>query len=215
MQPAYEVYQLQTGTVGTRHSWRLDWSSSATGTHSGTHFVSITMISRTCAEMHSSAPFQEIPAQPTLFMEVLKSYEDCGLWEHLSVNGDGEWIHEGMATGSLIIAHDGSYMALEAPDLCSAGLVLFCKTSKKWLKASAAERLEVASNYCGKLLGALISLLILRAASVTLDLPIQTGVLHCNNHGVINHRNLPRVSLHEKQRQADLIRHIEHLVSTT
>jgi hypothetical protein len=70
------------------------------------------MISRTCAEMHASAPFPAIPAQPTLFMEVLKSYEDCGLCEHISVDGDGERIHEGMARVSLVITHDGSYMVL-------------------------------------------------------------------------------------------------------
>jgi hypothetical protein len=165
--------------------------------------------------MHSSAPFPEIPAQTMLFMEVLKSYEDCGLWEHLSVDGDGEWICEKTATGSLIIAHNGSYMALKAPDLCSAGVVLFCKMSKKWLKDFVTERLEVASNYCSKHLGTLISLLILRAASVTLDLLIQTVVLHCDNHSVINHGNLPLVSLPKKQRQADLIRHIKHLASAT
>jgi hypothetical protein len=206
---------LQTCTVGTRHGWKYNWSSSATGTHPGTHFASVTMISCACAEMHSSAPFSEIPAQSMLYMEVLKSYEDCGQWEHLSVDGDGEWIHEGMASESLIIAHDGSYMALEAPDLSSAGVVIFCKMSKKWLKASVAERLEVASNYHGKFLGTLIALLILRATSVTPDLPIQTIILHCNNHGVINHSKLLLVSLPEKQRQADLIQHVKHLASTT
>ena len=58
--------------------------------------------------MHSSGPFPEIPAQ----LEVLKSYEDCDWWEHLSVDGDGERIHEGMARVSLVITHDGSYMVL-------------------------------------------------------------------------------------------------------
>jgi hypothetical protein len=106
------------------------------------------------------------PLMPIL--EVLHSYKDCGKWDHLSVDGDGKWTWEGIATGLVVIAHDGSYMATEAPDLCSASVVLFCRERRKWLKASATEGSPSASNYCGKLLGAIMSLLILRAASSTL-----------------------------------------------
>jgi hypothetical protein len=171
------------------------------------------MISPTCAEMHLGAPFLEIQTQPTLFLEVLDSYEDCGLWDHLSVDGDMEWICEGIAAGSLSIAHDGSYMAMEAPELCSAGVVIFCSASKNWLKASVAERLAVASNYCSELLGVVIALLILWAASVTLKLPLLSVMLHCDNRGVISHGNSLLVSLSKKQRQADLIRYMKHLAS--
>jgi hypothetical protein len=212
--PEYEVYLLRPGTVGTCHGWKYDWYLGKTGIYPGTHFASVSMISPTCAEMHLGAPFPEIQTQPTLFLEVLASYEDCSLWDHLSVDGDGEWICEGIAAGSLSIAHDGSYMATEAPELCSAGVVIFCSASKNWLKASVAEWLVVASNYPGELLGAVIALLILRAASVTLELPLPSVVLHCDNRGVISHGNLPLVSLSEKQRQADLIWYMKHLAST-
>ncbi len=169
------------------------------------------MISPKCAEMHSGALFPEIQTQPTLFLEVLDSYEDCGLWDHHSVDGDGEWIRGGIVAGSLSIAHDGSYMATEALELCSAGVVIFCSASKNWLKASVAERLAVASNYCGELLGAVIALLILWAASVTIELPLPSVMFHCNNRGVISHGNLPLVSLSKQQRQVDLIRYMKHL----
>ncbi len=214
MHPEYEVYRLQPSTVGTWHGWKYDWYLSKTGIHPGTHLASVSMISPTCVEMHSGAPFPEIQTQPTLFLEVLDSYEDCGLWDHLSVNGDGEWICEGIVAGSLSIAHDGSYMATEAPELCSVGVVIFCSASKNWLKASVTKRLAVASNYCGDLLGAVIALLILQAASVTLELHLPSVMLHCDNCGVISHGNLPLVSLSEKQRQADLIRYMKHLAST-
>jgi hypothetical protein len=128
--PEYEVYRLRPGTVGTRHGRKYEWYLSKTGIYPGTHFASVSMISPTFAEMHSGAPFPEIQTQPTMFLEVLDSYEDYGLWDHLSVDGDGEWIREGIAAGSLSIAHDGSYMATEAPELCSAGVVIFCSASK-------------------------------------------------------------------------------------
>jgi hypothetical protein len=62
---------------------------------------------------------------------------------------------------------------------------MYCRGTKQWLKASVTERSNDASNYKGKLLGAAVALLILRAASVTLVPPFPTTVLHCNNCGVI------------------------------
>jgi hypothetical protein len=89
------------------------------------------MITRTCIEMHSSAPFPVDPELLTSFLDVLHSYKDCRMWDNLSVDGDGSWIPEGIAAGLALIAHDGLYMSTEAPDLCSAGVVLYCKTAKK------------------------------------------------------------------------------------
>jgi hypothetical protein len=88
--PEYEVYQLQPSTVGTWHGRKYDWYLSKTGIHPGTHFASVSMISPTCAEMYLGAPFLEIQTQSTLFLEVLDSYEDCGLWDQLFFDGDGE-----------------------------------------------------------------------------------------------------------------------------
>jgi hypothetical protein len=125
------------------------------------------------------------------FLDVLHSYKDCGMWDNLSVDRDGSWLREGIAAGSALIAHDGSYMSTEAPDLCSAGVVLYCKTAKKWFKASVAECSPSARNYCHELLGAIMLLLILHAASSTLPLPYPPVVLHCDKRGVINHGNSP------------------------
>jgi hypothetical protein len=65
-----------------------------------------------------------------------------------------------------------------------------------------AEQSTSASNYCGELLGALLS---------TLTSPHHKVILHCNNRGIITHGDSPLVSLPEKQQQADLIQHIKFL----
>jgi hypothetical protein len=116
--------------------------------------------------------------------------------------------------GTLCIAHDGSYMAEEAANLCSTGVVIFCQRSRQWLKVSIAEHSNAASNYCGELLGAVISLLILCGASVGIVPPIPTTILYCDNRGVISHSNSPLTALPEKQKQADLIRLIKFLSSS-
>jgi hypothetical protein len=130
------------------------------------------------------------------------------------VDGDGKWICAGIVGGTLAIAHDGSYMASDLAGVCLAGVIMYCRGTKQWLKASVAERSNDASNHQGKLLGAAMALLILRAASVTLVPLLPNIVLHCDKHGVISHNNSPLTSLPKKQQQSDLIRLIKYLVGT-
>jgi hypothetical protein len=113
---------------------------------------------------------------PLTFLATLATFCTSSLWDNLSVNGDGEWIRAGIEMGTLCIAHDESYMAEEAANLCSTGVVIFCQWSWQRLKVSNAERSNAASNYCGELLGAVISLLILHAASVGIVPPIPTTI---------------------------------------
>jgi hypothetical protein len=132
----------------------------------------------------------------------------------MSVDGDREWIWEGITNETLVIAHDGSYMSTDSTTLCSAGVVVLCTATKQLLKASLAEQSLCASNYRGELLGALMSLLILKAASSQLPLTTTTVFLHWDNRGVNSHGNSKLHSLPEKQRQADLIHYIKHISQT-
>jgi hypothetical protein len=82
--------------------------------------------------------------------------------------------------------------------LCSAGLVLYCCNMGLWLKASIMERLSLARNYRGKLLGVVLALLILWAA-IALEMALLPGmILYCDNKGVISLANCPLMSLPEK-----------------
>jgi hypothetical protein len=91
------------------------------------------MISESCAEFHSSAFHLEPMILPKLFLDVLHSYSHIGLWEHLTVDRDGEWIHKGIIRKLLVCAHDGLFMALEVVDLSSANVIVFCASTKQWL----------------------------------------------------------------------------------
>ncbi len=72
-----------------------------------------------------------------------------------------------------------------------------------------------ASNYRGKLLGVVMSLLILQAATTCEPLVTPVVILYCNNKGVISLATCPLMSLPEKQEQADLIRLAKHLSSSS
>ena len=98
-------------------------------------------------------------------------------------------------------------MVNASTDLCSTGVIIYCRPSHFWLKVSVTECSDSASNYRGELLGAVINLLILRAAAGVCPTPIVWSLaLSCDNRGVISHRNSPLMSLPEteKQKQANL-----------
>ncbi len=78
---------------------------------------------------------------------VLESFGNNSLWENMMVDGDSKWICNGIVGGKLAITHDGSYMASEWTGLCSAGVIMYCRGTKRWLKASFLEWSNDASNY--------------------------------------------------------------------
>ncbi len=182
--------------------------------HPGTHYASVTMRNPTVAVLHSQAPFPSRPPSPTTFCKTQESLGNPSMWINLHMDGEGEWAQQSLLRGSLCIAHDGSYMPEKLVGMCSAAVVMYCWDSKNWLKVAVVERSNKASNYWGKLLGAYISLLILQAATGNMQGPYPLSTLLCNNCGIILHGNSPRVTLPEKQVQADLIRLIKHLAST-
>jgi hypothetical protein len=126
----------------------------------------------------------------------------CGRTSHTMVRG---LIWDGLRVRSLCIAHNRSYMAEESPDLCLAGVTIFCSSSRQWLKLSVAELSDTTSNYCGQLLGAVIALLILCAALEGLPQPHPHATLLCNNQGILSHGNSHLMALLEKQKQVDII----------
>jgi hypothetical protein len=212
--PLYDTYHLQEHLVSTRHGRQYKWGTTVDGIHPGTHFASMTTESATHAILHLYVEFPSPPAPPSSFLETLESYGNDSLWENLTVDGDGEWIRHGLALGTLCIVHDGSYMPEEAVDLCSAGVVIFCRSSRNWLKVSVVECSHDASNYRGELLGAVLSLLILQAATTASEAPSSLPTLYCDNRGVIFHCNSQLVALSEKQKHANLIRLVKHLSAT-
>ncbi len=196
--PRYNIYALQEGQRSTQHGAQYDWMGIGDGVNPGTYYASISMNSATRVVLHSMSPQPCIYITPTTFCEILESYGDSRLWENLSYDGNGEWIQEGLVAGSICITHDGSYMPKESTTLSSAGIIIYCKNTKQWLKILVMEHSNAASNYRGELLGAVLALLILRATTSMMTTLYPRTMLHCNNKGVIGHSNSPLRSLPER-----------------
>ena len=211
----YELYLRIDDRMRTRHGTRYLRSGTHLGPHGGTHHGSITMISNEIAVLHSRTvvyvPESRIPS----FKAELQQYGNASMWSNLSIDGDGEWIRASIGSASLVIAHDGSFMPEQSSDMCSAGTIIYCRHTSQWLKVSIVERSTAASNYRGELLGAIMALYVVRAATVGESVPQPCIQFYCDNKGVLSHGNAPRSSLPEKQQQADLIRILKHLSTTS
>jgi hypothetical protein len=146
--------------------------------------------------------------RPTTLLATIRSFPNQSLWQYLDLDGDGEWIIDGLARGSLAIVHDGSFMEHMDDTSCSAGGIIFCRCNRRMATFSAAERTDnhTASNYRGELLGGLLAALILKAASSLLSGDAHPAVVACDNMGVVIHGNNRHQSLREAQAQADIIR---------
>jgi hypothetical protein len=64
--------------------------------------------------------------KPTTFVDVLREWRCCWLWEHISVEGGTDWIAQAITSGSLVAITDGSYIQQLDPHSCSSAFVLEC-----------------------------------------------------------------------------------------
>ena len=91
--------------------------------------------------------------QPSTFLEVLESWGNTWLWEHITVSGGTEWRHLSIHDGSLMAVTDGSYIHKLYPKLCSTAFVIECTIGRRQIVESFLKRLNVANAYQGELLG--------------------------------------------------------------
>jgi hypothetical protein len=72
----------------------------------------------------SVAPVANPDPVPSTFKEVLMSWGNTWLWEHMSITRGDTWIEESIADSMLVAVTDGSYIRELFPNVCSAAFVL-------------------------------------------------------------------------------------------
>ena len=119
-----------------------------------------------------SLELQAKPTQaPTSFLDILQSWGNTWLWEHLQVTGGTSWIHGSITNRSLVAVTDGSYIREIYPNLCSAVFVLECSKGQGQIVGAVLEALLVANTYRGELLGLMaIHLILLSMNKMHIDL---------------------------------------------
>ncbi len=81
----------------------------------------------------SMAPCATQNPAPSLFLEVLQSWGNTWLWEHMYVSGGVAWLEQSISKGTLVAVTDGSYVRELFPTLCSTAFVLeLVKDAVEW-----------------------------------------------------------------------------------
>ena len=90
-------------------------------------YASVEVLSSNEVKVHSTALAPRRTTATYSLRDTLKTFPNQSLWRYFRCDGNGEWIVDGLEHGTLVIAHDGSYMAEVDPNLCSAAYIIYCR----------------------------------------------------------------------------------------
>ncbi len=123
----YQVFTWLAQPCSTCHGTQYVWShQNKDGNLPKTHVASAKMASNTRAVLDSLLVLPNTTNERQTFLGALHALGNSILWENMHIDGDGEWIWEGLLHGTLLIAHDGSFMQEKLVDLCSVAVIFFC-----------------------------------------------------------------------------------------
>ena len=165
---------------------------------------------------HRSKPFQEQPAAEEDTLETtLLGWGGAWMWADTDLTGDMTWLAEGIKNGTLTAVADGSYDRHRDKEVCSAGWIVVCRATKKWITGSFAERSNSASSYRGELLGMLaVHLLLLATEQLYRVTGSNTQVL-CDNKGALTTFARKEKRIPPARRNSDIRRVIRNIQSRT
>jgi hypothetical protein len=177
------------------------------------YYASVTWFLDTSVFLHSWLG-QFVPEiTSTLFWENIRSIDNPSMWRNLQCNGDGTWIYDGLRMGSLIVIHDGSYMKEVSTSISTAAVMILCIVTGLICKCIIAEHSASASSYCGEILGAIITQILLWAAVAGKMGPYPIITEDCYNNGVVLHGNSQFCPLSGTQTQANVLRVMKRLIT--
>ncbi len=113
----------------------------------------------------STAPCTIQDTTPSTFVEVLHSWGNMWLWEHMSVYGGVIWLEQTIPHSTLVTVTDGLYIREFYPPLYSAAFIIECTKGCGRVVGSFSKLLSVANAYRGELLGLMAIHLILLSAN--------------------------------------------------
>ena len=208
-------YTEDTTRRTTRSSNRWSFSHLVTGSINATSFPFVVTAATNQDEtltVHSTSRSligqeEEEPSDFTLLAQ-LNKLENRSLWRNHTFQDGGKWVTEAIEKGTLVTVHDGSYMRDKRADVCSAALVLFCKSSQKmgYVTISECTNRHTASNYRGEALGAVLNSLVVFCATRDARRAYKSVQSGCDNMGVVIHANDLDRHLGPKQAQYDVIK---------
>ncbi len=141
----------------------------------------------------------------TSFWDNIRSYGNPSICKNLQCYGNGSWLRQGLCFGSLVIVHAGLYMKEISPFICSTAIIIDCVATGSSCKCTITENTLYAGSYHGKILGTILTQLILRAAVQGWMGLYPVIKENRNNEGVVKHGNTPYQPITTTQTQSDVL----------
>jgi hypothetical protein len=122
------------------------------------YYASIIEVDDDTVILHSWVQEYQAPATtPSTFWQAINNNGNQSLRRTLKCDGDGAWIGQGLLSGTLLVAHDGSYMKEVAADVCSAAVMIYCTRTKQTCTCTMVEQSPSAGSYRDEILGAILA----------------------------------------------------------
>jgi hypothetical protein len=153
-------------------------------------------------------PVYSLNSVPALFLDVLNSWGNTWLWEHISITGRVTWLETSIADSTLVAVTD-DYIRELFPNLCSAAFVLEC--SKGWGRIIGAflEAIHVVNAYRGEILGLLaIHLIILSINKMNRKLLVSVEIVSDCLGALKRVTRLPPYRIPSRCRHLDILKTI-------
>ena len=135
----YGVYERNEMAQTTQFGQRYSEQEILIGTCPICNYASIRRVTEGVVSLHYRVARPILEIQNTTFWLTLHSFPNRLLRRNILCYGDGEWIHDGILNGSLVIVHDGSYNPKGDTALCSAGFVIFGEDTGRKARGAVAE----------------------------------------------------------------------------
>jgi hypothetical protein len=209
----YNTFELSSEWISTRSGSKYTKISINQGRPPlDSLYASVSHYEYDHVSLQSTCPPYNPSSHNTSFLQKLSTTSSDTLWQNLKIDGDGEWLLQSIASGTLVVSSDGSYMPDKSNNSCSGAFILHCTDTKKEIKGCFTDASPESDNYRGEILGAIGPLILIDAAikanpALASTIPPDSHItFYCDNRGVVLHGNAPNTALKDDQVQSDLLR---------
>jgi hypothetical protein len=114
------------------------------------------------------------------------------MWDELVLKGTFQSIIAAVKNGSAIWVTDGSFDRVCAPDICSAGWIIYCPQTRHYLQGSFYETTPDSNAFRGELLGLTALHILAIAMKLHFKVDGRMGSMHCDNERALGRAKLFR-----------------------
>ncbi len=133
------------------------------------------------------------------------------MWSGITLRGTFDNVLASVRDGIAEWVTDGSFDRKRAPSISSAGWIIFCPTTKSYLRGAFYEVSPDASAYRGELLGLTALHLLALAMKLHYNIDSKMGKIHCDNERALGRASFYRRRIPPGSKHGDILRLLRNI----